>query len=98
MGNGFTISAQFDTPTYSNGVITINNVRVSGIGAVYFILQLQKQIFYNNITGETNITIKMDETPTTEQIFNCIDWSGSAVVGCARAVLNSGAEVFSVLI
>lgn len=95
MGVGFTQSTYFDTPTFSNGVITINNVRLSGIGAVYFILQLQKQIFYNNITGETNITIKMDSQPTTEQIFNCHDWNGASVVGCARAVLNTPSEVFN---
>lgn len=93
MGSGFTLTAFFDTPTFSNGVITINNVRVNGIGSVYFILQLQKQIFYNNITGETNITIKLDNLPSTEQIFNCHDWNGAGVVGCARAVLNTASEV-----
>jgi hypothetical protein len=51
MGVGFTVNGYFDTPYYENGVITVPNVRVDGIGSVYFILQIQKQIFYNTLSG-----------------------------------------------
>jgi hypothetical protein len=64
MSSGFTQKAYFDTPVYSNGVITIPKVRLDRIGSVYLILQIQKQIFYNNITGDTNITIRLDNQPT----------------------------------
>lgn len=51
MGLGFDQTLYFDTPTYSNNTITIPNVRLMRPGSAYFILQLQKQIFYNAITG-----------------------------------------------
>lgn len=98
MAAGFTQQIVFfDTPTYSNGVITVPNVRLDRLGSVYFILQIQKQIFYNTLSGEANITIRMDYSPSAEQVFNCKDWNEASVIGCARAVVNNAAEVILVL-
>jgi hypothetical protein len=63
------------------------------VGSVYFILDMTKQISFNNISGTSSISIKMNAAPTAQQVLNCQDWYNNTATGCARAVLNTGAVI-----
>ena len=77
----------FDKPEYNNGQIKITNVEIGGgIGTVYFLLVLYKQI---NVDGNnTFVNIRLNEEPTHEQMLNCENWQGLSAEGCARAVFS----------
>lgn len=78
----------FEKPTYSNNRIKVPNVGLAGgVGTVYFLLVLYKQI---NIDGNnTYVNIRLNEQPSAEQMLNCENWEGLPAEGCARAVYSS---------
>ena len=82
------LTVTFDKPTFSNNMIKVPNVGLAGgVGTVYFLLVLYKQI---NIDGNnTYVNIRMNEQPSEEQMLNCENWEGLEAQGCARAVYSS---------
>ena len=81
------LDVSFDKPSYSNNKIRVPNVGLAGgVGTVYFLLILYKQI---NIDGNnTFVNIRMNEQPSEEQMLNCENWEGLPAEGCARAVYS----------
>ncbi len=68
----------YSTPSYSSTMnqIVVNNVQViGGVGTVYFILVLYKQIGID-ADGRTVVNIRMNKDPTVQQVMNCQTWSG----------------------
>lgn len=78
----------FSTPTYNTqtSVLTVSNVQIVGnVGTVYFVLVLYKQITnYGN--GTNLVNIRMNKSPTAEQVLNCKKWDGNLAEGCGRVV------------
>lgn len=84
-----TLSVFFDTPIFSSTshTLTINNVQlIGGVGTVYFVLVLYKQISING--NMTSVQIRMNKVPSAEQVLNCQSWMSVAAEGCARAVYS----------
>lgn len=74
------IYVYFNTPSYNSVslVLTVSNVQIVGnVGTVYFVLVLYKQIT-TNADGTSNVNIRMNYSPTPEQILNCQNWEGLA--------------------
>ena len=59
---------------------------MGGVGTVYFVLVLYKQIATNTSSKATTVNIRMNQAPTTEQVLNCQNWLSQTANGCARAV------------
>lgn len=68
------------------GTVTISNIRMSGVGSVYFLLVLYKQIIVQ--PNGTTVNIRLNVPPTQEQLLNCVTWQNIAADGCARAVYS----------
>jgi len=69
----------YTTPSYNSTtqILTVNNVQiVGGVGTVYFVLVLYKQISMNS--NFTYVSIRMNEPPTAQQLMNCQNWLGIA--------------------
>lgn len=91
-----TLTAYFTTPSYtsSNKVLTLNNVQlVGGVGSIYFVLVLYKQISVNLTTKASTVNVRMNKAPTTEQVLNCLNWMGETAEGCGRAVYTGVAPL-----
>lgn len=88
------IYVYFDTPVFDSVThsVTINNIQMmGGIGSVYFVLVLYKQI---SINGEmTSVSIRLNYAPSAEQVLNCQSWLNIAADGCARAVYSGVASL-----
>lgn len=77
----------YTTPSYNTTtqVLTVDNVQIiGGVGSVYFVLVLYKQISLNS--NLTYVSIRMNEAPTAQQVLNCQNWLNVTAEGCARAV------------
>jgi hypothetical protein len=90
------LSVYFTTPSYNSAQfkLTVTNVQVlGGVGTVYFVLVLYKQISVNATTKSTTVNIRMNQAPTATQILNCQNWLGQTAEGCARAVYTGVAPL-----
>jgi len=90
------LTAYFTTPSYNstNFILTLNNVQlVGGVGTVYFVLALYKQISVNLTSKASTVNIRMNKSPTTEQVLNCQSWLGATAEGCGRAVYTGVAPL-----
>ena len=62
-----TLAAYFTTPSYNylTTTLTVKNVQiVGGVGSIYFVLVLYKQISVNSITNETTVNVRINKPPT----------------------------------
>ena len=83
------LAAYFTNPAYnsSNAILTLNSVQIiGGVGSIYFVLALYKQISVNLTAKVSTVSVRMNKSPTVEQVLNCQNWLGNAAEGCARAV------------
>ena len=72
--------------TSSSNQYTINSMKLSEAGSVYFILVFNKKITNNTITGHTDIEIRPAVVPSGEQIVNCLDGENRTPLDCRRVV------------
>jgi len=87
------LQVSYSMPVYDAiaHTITISNIAISGgVGSIYFLLVLYKQIVV--APSGTTVNIRLNVPPTQEQLINCVTWQKIVAEGCARAVY-SGSKV-----
>jgi hypothetical protein len=82
------LSVSYSSPVYNAnlGTVTVSNIRMSGVGSVYFLLVLYKQIVV--APSGTTVNIRLNVPPTQDQLINCVTWQNITADGCARAVYS----------
>jgi hypothetical protein len=63
-----TLSAFFTPPLYNSltKALTVKNVQiVGGVGSIYFVLVLYKQISVKALSNETTVNVRMNKPPST---------------------------------
>lgn len=62
------LTAYFITPIYNsaNKVLTVKNVQiVGGVGSIYFVIVLYKQISISTLSNATTVNIRINKAPST---------------------------------